>query len=133
MKQLQYKKVFIKTKIKGGSVKLYKSKTFNLVAKVSFFITKLQITSMEKLLKLYQKKFWNKILVNTFLPVTSKGLSTRMGAGTGSVSYLIGKVKKGSSIVECKDNTTNSKNEILTLLKKVSHKLPISTFIIEKH
>jgi len=68
------------------------------------------------------------IRVFTFVPVTKKSISSRMGKGKGNISYWIAPIKKGQILFEI-----NSKfiQVAFNVLKKASTKLPFKTKVIK--
>jgi large subunit ribosomal protein L16 len=72
-------------------------------------------------------RYW--IRVFSHFPVTAKPLEVRMGKGKGYVDHWVCKVKRGSIICEV---AGLSENQINTLFRKISVKLPVGTMFIQK-
>ena len=72
-------------------------------------------------------RYWIRIFPH--FPVTAKPLEVRMGKGKGYVDHWICKLKRGSIVCEV---SGLSENQVNTLFKKISLKLPVNTMFIQK-
>ncbi len=71
-------------------------------------------------------KMWTRIFPDK--PVTATPAETRMGKGKGTPEYWVAVVKPGRVLFEME----SSEVDIKKLAKKVSHKLPIKTKLVER-
>jgi large subunit ribosomal protein L16 len=72
-------------------------------------------------------RYWIRIFPH--FPVTAKPLEVRMGKGKGYVDHWICKVKRGSIICEV---AGLSENQVNTLFRKISLKIPVDTIFVQK-
>ena len=103
---------------------------FGLQAKEGAWITSNQIEAARIAMTRYMKR-GGKVWINIFphLPLTSKGIGTRMGKGKGSVDKWVAVVKEGKIMFEISGVTEEVAREALRL---ASHKLPIKTKFVMK-
>ena len=103
---------------------------FGLQAKEGAWITSNQIEAARIAMTRYMKR-GGKVWINIFphLPLTSKGIGTRMGKGKGSVDKWVAVVKEGKIMFEISGVSEEVAREALRL---ASHKLPIKTKFVMK-
>ena len=104
---------------------------FGLASKQAEWITDRQIESCRVVLSRETKKigrYWIRIFPHK--PYTKKPLEVGMGSGKGDVSHYVATVLPGTIMFEL-DGVIPT--EAKRILKKVSHKLPVATMVIDKN
>jgi len=103
---------------------------YGLMAKEGAWITSNQIEAARVAMTRFMKR-GGRVYINIFphMPLTSKGLGTRMGKGKGNVEAWVAVVKEGKILFEIKDVDEATAREALRL---ASHKLPIQTKFVSK-
>lgn len=103
---------------------------FGLISEGNGWVSSRQIESARKAITHYTQRggrLWIRIFPDK--PITKKPAETRMGSGKGDVFEFVARVQKGRILFEMGGVT---KDIALAALRLASHKLPISTRIIEK-
>jgi len=103
---------------------------YGLISKQAAWITDRQIESCRVVLSRETRKigrYWLRVFPHK--PYTKKPLEVGMGSGKGDVSHYVATVLPGSVMFEL-DGIIES--EAKRIFKKVSHKLPVKTEIIDK-
>lgn len=103
---------------------------FGLISEGNGWVTSRQIEAARKSITHFTQRggrLWIRIFPDK--PVTRKPAETRMGSGKGDVYEFVARVQKGRILFEMGGVT---KDIAFSALRLASHKLPISTRIIEK-
>lgn len=103
---------------------------FGLISKNQAWITDRQIESCRVVLSRETRKigrYWLRIFPHK--PYTKKPLEVGMGSGKGDVSHYVATVLPGTIMFEL-DGI--SLTEAKRIFKKVAHKLPVKTAVIDK-
>jgi len=104
---------------------------FGLISKKAAWITDRQIESCRVVLSRETRKigrYWLRIFPHN--PYTKKPLEVGMGSGKGYVSHYVATVLPGTVMFEL-DGIIPT--EAKRIFKKVSHKLPVATLVIDKN
>jgi large subunit ribosomal protein L16 len=104
---------------------------FGLVSQQQAWITDRQIESCRVVLSRETRKigrYWLRVFPHK--PYTKKPLEVGMGGGKGDISHYVATVLPGSVMFEL-DGVSQS--EAKRIFKKVSHKLPVKTIVIDKN
>ena len=103
---------------------------YGLTSEGNGWITSRQIEAARKAITHYTQRggrLWIRIFPDK--PITKKPAETRMGSGKGDVYEFVAPVKKGRILFEMGGVT---RDIALSALRLASHKLPVSTRVIEK-
>jgi len=102
---------------------------FGLKATSTSWLTSRQIEAARKVISRRCKG--GKVYIRVFpsRPVTSKGLNSVMGSGSGSIDYFMFPVKPGRIIFEVSGITEDKVKEAFRI---ASHKLPFGTKMVQK-
>lgn len=103
---------------------------FGLISEGNGWVSSRQIESARKAITHYTQRggrLWIRIFPDK--PITKKPAETRMGSGKGDVFEFVARVQKGRILFEMGGVT---KDIAFSALRLASHKLPISTRIIER-
>lgn len=103
---------------------------YGLISEGNGWITSRQIEAARKSITHFTQRggrLWIRIFPDK--PITKKPAETRMGSGKGDVFEFVAPVQKGRMLFEMGGVT---KDIARAALRLASHKLPISTRIIEK-
>jgi len=104
---------------------------FGLISQKAAWITDRQIEACRVILSRETRKigrYWLRIFPHK--PYTKKPLEVGMGTGKGDISHYVATVLPGTVMFEL-DGVSPS--EASRILKKISHKLPVKTTVIDKN
>ena len=103
---------------------------YGLISEGNGWITSRQIEAARKAITHFTQRggrLWIRVFPDK--PITKKPAETRMGGGKGDVYEFVAPIKKGRMLFEMGGVT---KDIAFSALRLASHKLPITTRIVEK-